>query len=51
MSRAQIKAQIADLKGQLKAENKKNNDRLIRLALVLLIVAIIAGYFYGKIHL
>ncbi len=51
MSRAQIKAQIADLKEQLKAENKKTNNRLIRLALILLIVAIIAGYFYGKIQL
>ena len=51
MSRAQIKAQIADLKTQLKAENRKTNDRLIRLALVLLIVVIAAGYYYGKIHL
>jgi hypothetical protein len=51
MSRARIHAQIADLKKQLKAENKKINDRLIRLALVMLVLLIIAGYIYGKIHL
>jgi hypothetical protein len=51
MSRARIHAQIADLKNQLKAENKKINDRVIRLALVMLVLLIIAGYIYGKIHL
>jgi hypothetical protein len=51
MSRARIHAQIADLKNQLKAENKKINDRVVRLALIMLVLLIIAGFIYGKIHL
>ena len=45
------KEQLKQLKMSLRAANRKNDYRLLRLALVMLILVLIAAYLYGKIQL
>ena len=51
MSRKQTKEQIAQLKQQLKATNRASDARLLKLALVMALLALIAAVIYGKIPL
>jgi hypothetical protein len=51
MSRSHTASEISQLKSQLKAANRQSDLRLLKLVLVLVILAVIAGFMYGKIHL
>ena len=51
MSRQETKLQIKQLKQQLKATKQANDGRLVKLALLMVILAAIAAFFYGKITL
>ena len=51
MSVKEAKYQIKQLKDQLKATNKANDFRLVKLALVMVILAVIAAFVYGRIQL
>ncbi len=51
MSRSQIKSQIKQLKGRLRAANRKTNARLLRLTLVMLVLLAAAAVIYDKIPL
>jgi len=51
MGAKQTKVEIQHLKEQLRSANKANDTRLLKLTLVLVIVAVIAGIWYGKIQL
>jgi len=51
MSRKQTTIEIGQLKGQLKAANRESDFRLLKMVLVMIILAVIAGLMYGKIHL
>ena len=50
MSRTQAKKEIAQLKGELKASYRQSDSRLLKMALVLIILAVVAGWMYGRIH-
>lgn len=51
MSRKQTKKEIEQLKDQLKATNKASDFRLLKMALVMVILAIIAAFMHGRIQL
>ena len=51
MSTKQIKAQIAQLKGQLKAQKKTSDRRLVKLTLIMVILLVFAALLYGRIQL
>ena len=51
MSIRQTKKEIEQLKDQLKATNRKNDLRLLKLAFVMVILAIIAAFIHGRIQL
>ena len=47
MSRKVTKKEIKQLKQQYKANKRKNNIRLLKMAFVLAVIAIIAGFLIG----
>lgn len=51
MSRREDKEQIKQLKLHLRTANRTTDHRLLRLALVMMILALIAAYIHDKIHL
>ena len=51
MSRRQTNKEIEQLKDQLKATNRENDFRLLKMALVMVILAVIAAFMYGRIQL
>jgi len=51
MSRKQTKKEIEQLKDQLKATNQANDFRLLKMALVMVMLAIIAAFMHGRIQL
>lgn len=51
MGRAQAKKEIAQLRSELKASYRQSDSRLLKMALVLIILAVAAGWMYGRIHL
>lgn len=51
MSRKQTTMEIGQLKEQLKAANRESDFRLLKMVLVMVILAVIAGLMYGKIQL
>ena len=51
MSRSQIKSQIKQLKGRLRAANRQTNARLLKLTLVMLVLLAAAAVIYDKIPL
>ena len=51
MSRKRKKEQIKQLKTELKTAYQASNYRLIKLALLMAVLAIIAAYMYGRIHI
>lgn len=50
MNRQQIKTQIKDLKGQLRAAQSATNTRLLKMTLIMLILLLAALTIYGKIQ-
>ena len=50
MSRKRKKEQIKQLKTELRAAYQASNYRLLKLALLMAVLAIIAAYMYGHIH-
>jgi len=50
MGRAQAKKEISQLKSELKASYREGDSRLLKMALVLIILAVVAGWMYGRIH-
>ena len=51
MSRKRKKEQIKQLKTELKTTYQASNCRLLKLALLMAVLAIIAAYMYGHIHI
>ncbi|HUV66019.1 MAG TPA: hypothetical protein VMW24_19140 [Sedimentisphaerales bacterium] len=51
MGRTQAKNEIEQLKGQLKASYRESDFRLLKMVLFLIILTVIAGFVYGRIHL
>ena len=51
MGRTQTQREIEQLKGQLKASYRESDFRLLKMVLVLIILAVVAGLIYGKIQL
>lgn len=51
MSIKQTKQEIQQLKGKLKTTKKATDAQLLKLALVMVILAIVAGILYGRIQL
>ena len=51
MGTKQTKREIAQLKDKVKASNKANDAHLLKLTLVLIVVAVGAAIFYGKIQI
>lgn len=51
MSRKETKKEIEQLKDQLKATNRKSDFRLLKMAFVLVILAIIAAFLHGRLQL
>jgi len=51
MSKKEQKYKIKNLKEQLKATNKANDFRLVKLTLLMVVLAAIAAFVYGRIHL
>ncbi|MHC4569300.1 MAG: hypothetical protein ACYTE3_26535 [Planctomycetota bacterium] len=47
----QTKREIQQLKDKVKAGNKANDAQLLKLTIVLVIVAVGAAIFYGKIQI
>jgi len=47
----QTKKEIEQLKDQLKATKSTNDSHLLKMALVMIILAVIAGIVYGRIQL
>ncbi|UCE49627.1 MAG: hypothetical protein JSW47_05675 [Phycisphaerales bacterium] len=47
----QTKREIQQLKDQLKATKKANDSQLLKMALILVVLAIIAGIVYGRIQI
>ncbi len=50
MGRTQAKREIAELKSELKASYRESDSRLLKMALVLIVLAVVAGWMYGRIH-
>lgn len=51
MSRKQTKREIEQLKDQLKATNKKSDFRLLKMALVMVVLAVIFAFMHGRLQL
>lgn len=51
MGRKETSMEISQLKEQLKAVNRESDLRLLKMVLVMVILAVIAGLMYGKIQL
>ncbi len=51
MSIRQTKKEIEQLKDQLKATNQANDFRLLKMAFVMVILAVIAALIHGRIQL
>ncbi|MHC4355850.1 MAG: hypothetical protein ACYS0H_24375, partial [Planctomycetota bacterium] len=51
MGMKQTKREIQQLKDKVKAGNKANDAQLLKLTIVLVIVAVGAAIFYGKIQI
>ena len=51
MSTKQTKREIEHLKDELKSTYQKQDFRLLKMALVMVILAVIAAVMYGKIQL
>jgi hypothetical protein len=51
MGTKETQQEIQQLKKELKATNKANDSRLLKLVFVLAIVAVIAGIMHGRIQL
>jgi hypothetical protein len=51
MSTRQIKNQMKQLREELKAANRSHDGRLLKLAFVMIILAVIAAFMYGRIQL
>lgn len=51
MGLKQTKQEIQQLKGKLKATKKANDAQLLKLTLLMVILAIVAGILYGRIQL
>ncbi len=51
MGTKQTKREIRQLKDELKATNKTNDSHLLKMALVMIVLALVAGVVYGKIQL
>ena len=51
MNKKQVKTEIKVLKTNLKAANQASNTRLLKLALIMVILAIVAAFIYGRIQL
>ncbi len=49
MSRKEITQQIRQLKKQLRADNRASDIRLVKLAVIMVILALIAAAMYGRI--
>lgn len=47
----QTKREIQQLKEELRATKKANDSRLLKMALVLVLLAVLAGLVYGRIQL
>lgn len=47
----QTQREIGQLKSQLKASYRESDFRLLKMVLVMVILAIVAGLMYGKIQL
>jgi len=50
MSRVQTKRKIELLREQLKAANQASDTRLLKLAVLMVMLALIAALIHGKIH-
>lgn len=50
MSRTQTKRKIELLREQLNAANQASDTRLLKLAVLMVMLAIIAAFIHGKIH-
>ena len=51
MGTKRTKQEIQQLKERLKSTYKANDSRLLKLALVLVILAVVAGVLHGRIQL
>jgi hypothetical protein len=51
MGRTQSKREIEQLKDQLKASYRESDFRLLKMVLVMVILAVIAGLMHGRIQL
>jgi hypothetical protein len=51
MGTKETQQEIQQLKKELKATHKANDSRLLKLAFVLVVLAVIAGILQGKIQL
>lgn len=51
MNRTKVNAEIKALKRDLKAANRASDTRLLKLALIMLILAVVAAFIYGRIQL
>ena len=51
MNRKEIKAEIKGLKKGLKQADRARNGRLFKFALVMVIIAVVAAFVYGRIQL
>jgi t-SNARE complex subunit (syntaxin) len=51
MNIKQAKNQIGQLKDELKAASRARDNRLIKLAFVMIILALVAAFMYGRIQL
>jgi hypothetical protein len=50
MGRTQAKKEIAQLKSELKTSYRESDSRLLKMALVLIVLAVVAGWMYGRIQ-
>ena len=51
MNRKKAKTEIRELKKDMKAANRATDARLVKLALILVILAMVAAFIYGRIQL
>ena len=51
MNRKEIKAEIKGLQKGLKQANQARDARLFKVALIMVVIAVVAAFIYGRIHL
>ena len=51
MNRKKAKGKIKELTAELKVANRASDARLLKLALVMVILAVVAAFIYGRIQL